>query len=368
MAPDPDSVAGRYAHGLASGRWQPDEAQLRAIAQLDLLRTVLIEAQAVSAGFFGRLAAKLRAPELIRGIYLHGGVGRGKTFLMDLFFQSLPITEKKRVHFHHFMQQVHSELAALQHVSDPLTQICTRWADDCRVLCFDEFFVSDIGDAMLLSGVLDVLFARGVVLVATSNVAPDGLYQNGLQRARFLPAIALLQQHCAVHLLDSPTDFRLRQLTQAPIYHTPHTPALDAQFADQVRALSSAAPRLDAVLDINGRPLRARAVAGDVAWFSFHTLCETARSPADYIELAREFQTVLISDIPQLDAEREDAARRFVYLVDEFYDRKVNVVISAAVAVTQLYTGTRSVFEFARTQSRLIEMQSHQYLAAAHRG
>jgi cell division protein ZapE len=355
-----------YDAGIQAGRWQDDLAQRRVLTELDRLHLGLVANTPDS--LFERVLARFSKPKTLPGIYIYGDVGRGKTFLMDLFYQSLPFPEKKRTHFHHFMQQVHQELSALKHTSDPLEVICERWAKSCRVLCFDEFFVTDIGDAMLLSGLLEGLFSRGVTLVTTSNLPPSQLYQNGLQRARFLPAIALLEKHCAVTRLDAANDYRLRALTNANIYLTPIGPDTEHALESIFDALISAEIELAVDLDVNERKIRAKKVAGDVAWFAFHELCEGARSANDYIELSREFTTVIVANVPQFNPNTEDAARRFMFLIDEFYDRKVNLVLSAAAPATTLYQGQRFEFEFQRTTSRLIEMQTQEYLALAHRG
>jgi cell division protein ZapE len=301
----------------------------------------------------------------VRGLYLWGGVGRGKTWLMDLFHDSLPAGRKQRLHFHRFMQRVHRELRSLGHVQDPLPRIAADWAARCRVLCLDEFFVADIADAMLLAGLLENLFANGVTLVTTSNLRPDGLYRDGLQRARFLPAIELIQRHTRVLELPGTLDFRLRILEQSEIFHHP----LDA-CADQVMTWAferfAADCELDHDLDINGRNFHARRRGDGVIWFDFAELCEKPRGSIDYIEIARAFNTVVVSGVPQLAEQDANAARRFITLVDEFYDRNVKLLMSAAVPPAGLYTGQALAFEFRRTASRLTEMQSHEYLARPH--
>jgi cell division protein ZapE len=352
--------------GIRAGRWQDDHAQRRVLTELDRLHLALLANTPDS--LFERVLARFSKPKQLPGLYIYGEVGRGKTFLMDLFYQSLPFPEKKRLHFHHFMQQVHQELAKLKHVSDPLDVICEQWSKSCRVLCFDEFFVTDIGDAMLLSGLLEGLFSRAVTLVTTSNLPPQLLYTDGLQRARFLPAIALLEKHCHVVKLDAAQDYRLRALTNAKIYLQPLSVDTEAAMAALFAQLISAEVQSDVAIDINDRQIQTRRLAGDVVWFSFNELCDGPRSANDYIEIAREFQTILLSDIPLLSANHEDAARRFMFLVDEFYDRKVNLIVQAAAPPDQLYQGRKFVFEFQRTISRLIEMQSQEYLAAGHLG
>lgn len=304
--------------------------------------------------------------EAVRGIYLWGGVGRGKTFLMDLFFESLAIREKRRVHFHRMMHEVHHRLKKLSLVEDPLDKVAAGIAQDTRVLCFDEFFVSDIGDAMILGGLLDGLFKRGVTLIATSNSRPDDLYKDGLQRQRFLSAINLINEFTDVVNMDGGTDYRLRFLQKAGTYLTPD----DAVAAERLNYFfdESATTQIeaDAELEINDRPIRARRCAKGVAWFRFTDICDGPRSQADYIEIARWYPSVIISGVPQFDVSRDDQARRFVSLIDEFYDRRVKLILSADVDVQNLYSGTRLSFEFDRVISRLTEMQSTEYLALPH--
>jgi cell division protein ZapE len=352
-----------YAEGVASGRWSADPAQVAALREFDRLFHAL-HAPA-PGGLLDRLLG--RRPPAPQGLYLWGGVGRGKTFLVDLFYEHLPGSAKRRVHFHRFMGEVHARLRELGEIADPLLRVADDLAARCRVLCLDEFFVSDIGDAMILGRLLEALFARGVVLVTTSNTVPDKLYRDGLQRARFLPAIALLTRHCVVHHMDSRNDYRLRTLTQAPVYHHPLGPAADAALQAFYEKLTCDTLREGEPLCINGRPIAAIDYSEGVAWMSFAALCEGPRSVADYIEIARDFHTVLLAGVPQFDAASDNAARRFIHLVDEFYDRNVNLILSAAVPVTELYRGERLAAEFQRTESRLIEMQSEAYLAREHR-
>jgi cell division protein ZapE len=356
-----------YAEGVASGRWADDPAQRAALAEFDRIYQALLPA-ASPRGPLARLRARFAAPPAPpRGLYLWGGVGRGKTFLVDLFFDHLPLAGKRRVHFHRFMGEVQARLRALAGRSDPLQQVAEDYAAELRLLCLDEFFVSDIGDAMILARLLDGLFSRGVVLVTTSNTVPSRLYRDGLQRASFLPAIALLERHCVVHRLDSATDYRLRTLTRAPVYHHPLGPAADAALTDFYERLTADTEREGAPLLINERPIPAIDYSEGVAWFDFAALCDGPRSVADYIEIARDFHTVLLANIPSFDPLSENAARRFIHLVDEFYDRNVNLIVSAATPITALYRGERLGAEFQRTESRLIEMQSEAYLAREHR-
>lgn len=350
--------------GIRAGRWQDDLAQRRVLTELDRLHLALIASTPDS--LFERVLARFSRPKVLPGLYIYGGVGRGKTFLMDLFYQSLPFKEKKRLHFHHFMQQVHQQLAMFKHVSDPMEHICENWAKSTRVLCFDELFVTDIGDAMLLSGLLHGLFSRQVTLVCTSNLPPSMLYQNGLQRVRFLPAIAALEQHCQVIQLDAAQDYRLRALQDANVYFHPLNDAAESKLQALFEQLISAERSEGEAIEINQRPIRSKNMAGDVVWFDFSELCESARSAEDYIEIAKAFHTVLLSGVPLLDANNESATRRFMFLIDEFYDRRVNLILSAAAPPLELYQATRFEFEFQRTASRLIEMQSKDYLAREH--
>lgn len=352
----------RYVAGIAAGGWQDDPAQRAALVALDRLWRELVEAPA--PGFWQRLRGRIAAP---RGIYLHGPVGRGKTFLCDLFYDALPGTSKRRTHFHRFMQDVHASLKALEGRANPLEHVAARIAGESRVLVLDEFFVGDIGDAMILGNLLRALFARGAVLVTTSNTKPSSLYRDGLQRERFLPAIALIEQHCAIIALESPHDWRLRALRQAPVYYTPPGAEADRAMRAIFNRVAHSAARRDVDLIVNDRPIPARLEADGAAWFAFPALCEGPRGVADYIDLARAYHTILVSNVPQFTPLMEDAARRFIELVDELYDRGVNLVVSAAAPAIDLYDGERLRAEFARTESRLIEMQSEEYLAREHR-
>jgi cell division protein ZapE len=364
-----------YRQQVLERGFRADVAQEAAVAALNNLRERLIRANgngtasALTSGPL-KLLSKLsrrRAPTVEKGLYLWGGVGRGKTWLMDLFFQSLPFEAKRRRHFHRFMHDVHSELKQLGNRESPLEQVADNIARESRVLCFDEFFVSDIADAMILGTLLDGLFRRGVALVATSNVPPKDLYKDGLQRVRFLPAIKLLEQHTVVMNVDGGTDYRLRQLTQAGTYIDSNDPQatarLDALFAE----LSDSATCTGGTIEVEGRPIPVVKESENVIWFEFEALCEGPRSQDDYIEIAREYQSVIVSQVPQLTATRENAARRFIALIDELYDRHVNLIVSAAAPPDGIYKGERLTFEFQRTVSRLIEMQSEEYLAREHR-
>lgn len=355
-----------YADGVADGRWLDDPAQRAVLAELDRIHAAL--ARARRRGPLRRLTAKLRPPDAVSGLYLWGGVGRGKTFLVDLFYDHAPVRRRHRVHFHRFMQDIHARMAALGQHSDPLARVASDLAARVRLLVLDEFFVSDIGDAMILARLLEGLFQRGVTLVTTSNIEPAGLYREGLQRARFLPAIALLEGHCAVVEMASDRDYRLRQLEQAGVYHSPLGPGAESAMAAAWAALAADCPREEGPLAINDRLLHPRALAEGVAWFDFAELCDGPRAVADYIELARDFHTLLLSDVPAFDEGNENPARRFVHLVDELYDRGVNLVLSADRDPLSLYQGQRLAREFERTGSRLVEMQGVAYLGGEHRG
>jgi cell division protein ZapE len=365
----------RYQNDLQQPGFQHDPAQAVVVAHLQDLYERLTERYghgnprhwSLVSRLRGLVPARSEPPE--QGLYLWGGVGRGKTYLMDIFFDSLPFDGKMRVHFHRFMRRIHHELSALAGKSDPLELVAERLSKEARIICFDEFFVADITDAMILGNLLGGLFRRGVSLVTTSNIEPEQLYKDGLQRERFLPAIDLLNRHTQVVHVDSPVDYRLRALERAELYHCP----LDAQ-ADQSlwRSFSSLAPEPTAVregvdLEIEGRPIRVRYVTEDVAWFDFPAICDGPRSQNDYIELAREYHAVLISNVPAFSSGNDDQARRFINLVDEFYDRDVKLVLSAAQPLRSLYMKGRLQFEFERTVSRLLEMQSHDYLARPHK-
>jgi cell division protein ZapE len=352
-----------YARGVAEKRWDDDPSQRAILIELDRVYGEQIAVR--ETNWLKR--AFVRKPKSVRGAYIWGAVGRGKTFLVDLFFATLPIERKLRLHFHRFMGRVHIELAKLDGHADPLKEVAAHFAAQANVLCLDEFFVIDIGDAMILAGLLRHLFDNGVTLVTTSNIEPAQLYRDGLQRAKFLPAIELLEQHCAIVQLMSEHDYRLRTLTQAGVYFTPLGDAAEGAIAHCFDHVAHGAPRTEPDIVIHGRKIPVKKRAAGAIWFDFFALCDGPRSVADYIELGQSFNTVLISGVPQLSVRMENPARRFVNLVDEFYDRGVKLVLSAEVPITELYRGERLNAEFARTQSRLIEMQSAEYLARAHR-
>ncbi|EKS6736673.1 MULTISPECIES: cell division protein ZapE [Enterobacter] len=368
------SPASRYQLALNEGTHQPDDVQREAVNRLDTIYQELTAKPAEgeqSSGLkaaLGRLLGK-KEPQThapVRGLYMWGGVGRGKTWLMDLFYLSLPGTRKQRLHFHRFMLRVHEELTALQGKSDPLEIVADRFKAETDILCFDEFFVSDITDAMLLGGLMKALFARGITLVATSNIPPDELYRNGLQRARFLPAIDAIKQHCDIMNVDAGVDYRLRTLTQAHLWLSPLNDETTQQMDKLWLALAGAKRAHAPELEINHRPLQTLGVENQTLAVSFATLCVDARSQHDYIALSRLFHTVMLLNVPVMTPLMESEARRFIALVDEFYERHVKLVVSAEVPLYEVYKGERLKFEFQRCLSRLQEMQSEEYLKLQH--
>lgn len=358
------SVLSLYERECVRLGYVPDPAQQRVVAALDDLRSRLMTPPPRSL-LQGLLSRRKHAFE--RGLYVWGSVGRGKTWLMDLFFQSLPFKDKQRSHFHRFMQFVHDELKRYQDRTDPLELVAEKIAKKTRVLCFDELFVADIADAMLLGTLFRGLFERGVTLVATSNVPPDDLYKEGLQRARFLPAIRLLKEHTRVLHMDGGADYRLRMLEKAATWFDASQPDTTAKIDALFEAIAGEPGALNATLTLNHRRLHAHRLAQDVVWFGFKELCDGPRGQADYIEIARCYHTVFLTDIPILGVEQDNQTRRLITLVDEFYDRAVKLIISSAVPIQQLYRGSKLAFEFERTKSRLIEMQSQEYLAREHK-
>ncbi len=361
----------KYQLDLASEGFSRDPAQEAAVMHLQALYDALIAAgDAASSSkvsvlnFFGRSRKK---GEPVRGLYFWGGVGRGKTYLVDTFYECLPFEKKMRTHFHRFMRHVHEDLQQLKGEKNPLDIVARRIAEQARVLCFDEFFVSDITDAMILAGLLEGLFENGVTLVATSNIEPGGLYENGLQRARFLPAIDLLEKYTQVVNVDGGVDYRLRALERAEIFHAPLDSAADESLMKSFEQLAPEPGQQGVEIEVEKRTIPSRWCADDVVWFDFPALCDGPRSQNDYIEIARCYHAVLVSNVPQMGADQDDQARRFINMVDEFYDRNVKLILSAAVPIDQLYTDTQLAFVFERTQSRLLEMQSHEYLARQHK-
>ena len=369
MASPPHSVESRLRREVAAHRLEVDPVQRDAAVRLDRLSADLLNSSR-SAG--ERLRALLRwlpapAAQAQRGMYLWGGVGRGKTMLMDWFYESLRFSRRERTHFYRFMRQVHAELRAVTRRTQPLDAVAERLAQRTRVICLDEFFVADIADAMILAGLFEGLFRRGVTLIATSNTAPQDLYKDGLQRDRFLPTVELIQEHMDVVHLDGGIDYRLRQLEQAPTYLDSALAGTSAQLQRRFAALAGDSATGPKLLSIEDRGIAAVATGAGMAWFEFRELCEGPRSQTDYIELARSYHTIFISNIPEFTGADEDAARRFIAAIDEFYDRGVKLVVSAAAAPAVLYHGERLALEFQRAASRLVEMQSQHYLAGEHR-
>jgi cell division protein ZapE len=357
-----------YARELSKRNFSSDPAQVEALRHLERLRAELVAAASAPLG--KRLLRGLTrdngngAP---RGVYLWGGVGRGKTWLMDLFYSSLSIAQKRRTHFYRFMQEVHGDLKRLKGMQSPLDGVADKIAKKSQVICFDELFVSDIADAMILAGLFGALLKRGVALVFTSNVKPKDLYKNGLQRERFLPTIALIEKHCDVVAVDGGVDYRLRQLTAASIYLPSGEPDTQKKLEELFDDLSDEDVESGHDITVNHRKIKVVRESENVIWFEFAALCEGPRSPADYIAIASEYQSVVISNVPVLQDTADNAARRFISVIDEFYDRGVNVILSAAASPNDLYQGEKLKFEFQRTASRLTEMQSEEYLARAHR-
>jgi len=359
----------RYQADLQREDFSRDPAQEHAVLQLqDLYERLLARRRERHGGLLGRLQ-RLRGQQLepVTGLYLWGGVGRGKTYLVDTFYDCLPFQQKMRVHFHRFMRRVHEDLKALEGQKNPLEKVADKLAGEATVLCFDEFYVSDIADAMILGGLMEALFARGVCLVATSNIEPSRLYENGLQRQRFLPAIALVEKYTRVINVDGGVDYRLRTLQQAELYHYPLDAAADASLRDSFDKLAPHPGIHWERMELNGRYITCRRRADDVGWFDFAELCDGPRSQNDYIELSRLFHAVLVSGVPVFGPDTDDQARRFINLVDEFYDRNVKLVLTAVGPLPTLYGGGRLAFEFQRTISRLQEMQSYEYLARGHK-
>lgn len=357
----------KYQHDLKRADFIHDPAQALAVNHLqrlydDLLQTnkppILLKKLKHLVG--------LERQKRLMGFYFWGGVGRGKTYLVDCFYDCLPFEHKLRIHFHRFMQRIHTDLKQLHQVENPLAIVADKLAEQTRILCFDEFHVADITDAMLLAGLLRALFEREVILITTSNQHPDNLYQGGLQRQQFLPAIALLKNYTNVINLDSGIDYRLQFLAHAEIYHTPLDSAAAAMLAKNFAHVSTNDGTQNEVLEIEGRPIQTVRCSDGVGWFDFTALCAGPRGAADYIEIARLFQTVLLANIPIMTERDDDLAKRFITLIDELYDRNVKLIITAAAQPDKLYQGSRLAELFNRTTSRLNEMRSHDYLAKPH--
>lgn len=366
MTQTQDVLGASYAAEIAKRGFAADDAQLTAIRQLERLRAELTEAASAPLGK-RILRGFTSSAEPPRGVYLWGGVGRGKTWLMDLFYGSLTLTAKRRTHFYRFMQEVQADLKRLKGMQSPLDGVADKIARKARVICFDELFVSDIADAMILAGLFTALLKRGVALVFTSNVKPRDLYKNGLQRDRFVPTIALIEKHCEIINVEGGVDYRLRQLTAAPIYLPSDAADTTKRLEELFDDLSDDDVESDGTITVHHRKIKVVRESENVIWFDFAALCEGPRSPADYVSIASEYQSVIIANVPVFGVDADNAARRFISVIDEFYDRGVNVILSAAAPPTELYKGEKLKFEFQRTASRLAEMQSEEYLARAHR-
>ncbi|MDH5766128.1 MAG: cell division protein ZapE [Gammaproteobacteria bacterium] len=356
-----------YTARIQSDNFVADPAQQKIISKLNQLYTELCEQESAKHQFVNKISRTMGWSNQVKGIYLWGGVGRGKTWLMDMFYDALPFKGKIRLHFHHFMQAVHDELTLLKGRTNPLILVARNFAKNTSILCLDEFHVADITDAMLLHGLLDELFKSGLTLVVTSNQQPDELYKNGLQRERFLPAIELIKQHTQILNIDGQIDHRLRLLERADIWYYPLSDHNNQQLDERFKELAPCKGVSNTTLQINYRSLVCRMCADDVAWFDFNVLCSGPRATADYIEIARCFHTVLISGIPQMDESQDDKAQRFINMIDEFYDRNVKLIATCETMPVDLYMGRQLIFDFQRTVSRLEEMRSHNYLSKPHR-
>lgn len=352
-----------YDHALAERGYQADEAQLRAIDRLERAYDEWVDYKSQRSSAFKRL---LHHPDVPRGVYMWGGVGRGKSFLMDCFYSVVPVVRKTRIHFHEFMRDVHRQLDQLKGIANPLDEVALRVAKKYRLICFDEFHVSDIADAMILYNLLKGLFDHGVSFVMTSNYMPDTLYPDGLHRERMLPTIDLLKERMDVMNIDAGVDYRKRAMEQVEIYHTPLNAKTSSALRDAFASVAETADE-DTCLRIEAREIRALRRAGSVIWFDFATLCGGPRSQNDYLEIASRFQTVILSDIPRMSAAMSSEARRFTWLIDVFYDHKVKLIMSAEVPPEELYTEGALLNEFQRTVSRIMEMQSREYMNSERR-
>ncbi|MFQ3231772.1 cell division protein ZapE [Reinekea sp.] len=360
----------RYQADLTKEGFSYDPSQEMAVKALQKVYEGLVHRHQKEKSVIGRFAKKSgKSRSKVKGLYFWGGVGRGKTYLMDTFFDAIPFESKRRLHFHHFMRRVHLGLETHKGKKNPLILVAKEIAQEAHVLCFDEFFVSDIGDAMILANLLKTLFDEGVTLIATSNIEPKDLYRNGLQRKLFMPAIELLEQHTDILNVDGGTDYRLRTLKQVEIFHSPLDSAAEKNLQDSFERL---APDLEQAteqkpLDVLGRKIMTRRMNDDVVWFEFNDLCNGPRSQNDYIEIAQCFHAVLLSNVPVFNGKNDDSARRFINMVDEFYDRNVKLLMTAEKPINDIYEAGKLSFEFRRTVSRLLEMQSEEYLEAEHK-
>lgn len=357
-----------YQQAIASGQFYPDARQQEIIHQLQAVyNTWMAQHNSNNKSIWQRLLQSKRNHP-VKGMYLWGGVGAGKTWLMDLFYNAIPEEFKLRLHFHRFMQRIHHELKQLQGQVNPVQLIAKRFAQQVKLIFLDEFVVNDITDAMLLANLLDALFAEGVTLMATSNVPPEGLYRNGLQRGRFLPAIALLNKHLQVVHSQVQADYRLRTLEEAGVYFYPLNAEAEQQLLTHYQHLVHGTTKLDKELMIEGRSIPIVRCSHEVVWFDFNIICNVPRSQLDYVEIARSYNTVILSNVPIIQPEQDATITYFINLIDVFYDARVKLIISAAGTVDELYTAGRYSFEFQRTRSRLLEMQSKEYISCAHLG
>lgn len=363
LNPHAPGMLGAYARALDAKGFQADPAQLLAVERLQGLYESLIRFKVARSNKIRRVISK---PVVPRGVYFWGGVGRGKSFIMDCFFAAVPYKRKQRIHFHAFMQQIHAELRQHAGKADPLALVAERIAKTTRLLCFDEFHVSDIADAMILGRLLEILFEKGVVFVMTSNYPPDNLYPNGLQRQNFLPTIALIKNKMDIMPLDGGNDYRLRKLEVMPVYHVPHDDETQRALAEYFQVAATMPGSSDGSIEVNHRHIRTVRLAPGVVWFDFQSICGDGRAQTDYLELVREYHTILVSDIPVLEVRHGAEARRFTWLVDVCYDHRVKLIISAATYPDDLYVEGPNAHEFFRTASRLTEMQSREYLALPH--
>ena len=357
------NVKEAYEAALVTKGFKSDPAQLRAV---EALQRCADDWAAYKSKRSNALKKLINHPDLPKGVYMYGGVGRGKSFLMECFYNAVPIKRKTRLHFHEFMREVHRELHQMQGTQNPLDVLGAKISKRYKLICFDEFHVADITDAMILYRLLDSLFKNGVGFVTTSNFKPDDLYPDGLHRDRILPAIALLNQHMEVVNVDNGTDYRRRTLENAKLYHTPLGPEAEAAMEETFNQLAEV-PDENPILKIEAREIRSKRRAGGVVWFEFNELCVGPRSQNDYLEIATQFHTVLLSNVKHMPVNMASAARRFTWLVDVLYDRSVKLIISAETAPEQLYTEGPLAHEFPRTVSRLNEMQSKEYLALERR-
>lgn len=356
----------RYQAALATGDFSEDAVQLAAVTYMDNLYHEIIKSQDSSGGGWFSSLFKSK-PVMPKGLYMWGGVGRGKTWMMDMFYESLPIKRKMRMHFHHFMQRVQRELVALQGQADPLKKVADIIHQEAVVICFDEFFVSNVSDAMILGDLFSMLFDRGITLVATSNIEPSGLYKNGIHRDRFLPAIAQVEKHTTVMNIDAGIDYRLRLLKQAKLYSSPLADDTKDWLSERFDTLAGGQTISTSPIMIGGRNIDVIKRTETMLLADFRALCMQPRSAADFIEIANDFDTVMVDNVPALNDTLMDPTRRFIYLVDEFYDRRVKLLIRAEQSILTLYQGEKLAFEIERTRSRLLEMQSEEYLAEEHR-